>query len=200
MTEKEKNKERLEKKFPGAMNCIKENLKHIGENENREGLLETPYRITKSWEELYKGYQENPTEILGTVFKDDIGELTDEIVMIRKITFYSMCEHHCLPFSGFCHIGYLPNTKVVGASKLVRLVEVFARRMQIQEKLTSQIATTLMDVLQPRGVGVIIVAQHQCMTSRGVKNQTSEMITSAMRGRFKDQPQTRNEFLSLINI
>lgn len=199
MINKQENKDRLNKKYPGAMNHIKEVIKLLGDDPDREGLLDTPYRVVKSWEELYSGYETNPEDILQTVFQDNIGDLTDEIVMARNIHFYSTCEHHMVPFHGVCHIGYLPDKRVVGISKLVRLVEIFARRLQIQEKLTSQIADTLMEELKPQGVGVVIYAQHLCMTSRGVKNHTSEMITSAMRGKFKSQPQTRSEFLMLIN-
>ena len=201
MLDKERNKERLEKKYPNAMNHIKEVLRLVGDNPDREGLLDTPYRVVKSWEELYSGYSEDAKKILGSaIFKDDIGNLTDEIVMVRNIHFYSTCEHHMIPFYGICHIGYLPNKQVVGVSKIVRLVEVFARRLQIQEKLSSQIADALMGELKPQGVGVVIHAQHLCMTARGVKNHTAEMGTSAMRGKFKTQPQTRSEFLALIKI
>lgn len=197
-SDKEKIKDYLNRKYPGGMELIREQLRLIGEDPNREGLIDTPFRVVKSWMELYGGYEQDPVDILGTVFEDNIGDQTDEIVICKNISFQSTCEHHMLPFIGIAHVGYLPDKKVVGISKLVRLVEVFAKRLQIQEKLCSQIADLLMDQLQPQGVGVIIEAKHQCMSSRGVKNSSSSMITSAMRGKFRNQIQTRNEFLSLI--
>ena len=187
----------LEKQFPNAKKYLKEIIKMIGDDPEREGLIDTPYRIMKSWNELFDGYKQNPKDILETTFIDDMDKV-DEIVICKDITFSSMCEHHMLPFYGVCHIGYLPNNKVVGLSKLARLVECFAKRLQIQEKLTNQIADALMDYLEPLGVGVIINAKHLCMAHRGVKNPTSNMVTSAMRGKFKSQIQTRNEFLTLI--
>jgi GTP cyclohydrolase I len=196
--DKDKIKDYLNRKYPGAMELVREQLRLIGEDPDREGLIDTPYRVVKSWMELYGGYEQDPVGILGTVFEDNIGDQTDEIVICKNISFQSTCEHHMLPFTGIAHVGYLPDKKVVGISKLVRLVEVFAKRLQIQEKLCSQIADLLMDQLHPQGVGVIIEAKHQCMSSRGVKNSSSSMITSAMRGKFRDQIQTRNEFLSLI--
>lgn len=198
LSNKEDIKKKLEKKYPGGMDRIRELLSLIGEDPDREGLVDTPYRVIKSWLEMFSGYTEDAKVILGTFFEDDIGDQTDEIIICKNITFYSMCEHHMLPFSGACHIGYLPNKRVIGLSKMARLVECYSRRLQIQEKLTSQIADTLRDELKAEGVGVIIEAQHLCMTSRGVKNPTSLMTTSAMRGKFKLQSQTRNEFLQLI--
>lgn len=192
-------KAELEKKYPGAIDAVTKLLGLIGDDPGREGLKETPFRVVKSWLEIYSGYSEDESK-LNTFFEDNIGVQTDEIVACKNITFYSVCEHHMLPFHGTCHIGYLPGTKVIGVSKLVRLVNLYARRLQIQEKLCSQIADKLVEILEPQGVGVIIEAQHLCMTSRGVKNPTSVMVTSAMRGKFKDQPQTRNEFLSLIKL
>jgi len=189
----------LEKKYPGALKNVENILQVIGEtNPNREGLIDTPYRVVKSWLELFGGYGKNPKDVLGTFFEDDIGDQTDEIVICKNITFHSTCEHHMIPFSGICHIGYLPSRKVIGLSKMARLVDVFARRLQIQEKLCSDIADTMMEVLEPKGVGVIITAKHLCMCARGAKNPTSEMVTSAMRGAFKSQPATRSEFLQLI--
>jgi len=196
--DKEIMKNELERKYPGAMDLIRKQLELIGENPDREGLKDTPYRVVKSWLELFNGYEKDPKQILGTIFEDDIGDQTDEIVICKNISFHSFCEHHIIPFVGTVSIGYLPNKRVVGLSKLARLVEVFARRLQIQEKFCSQIADTLMNELQPQGVGVIIEAKHMCMSARGIKNHSSSMITSAMRGKFKDQLQTRNEFLSLI--
>ena len=194
--DKEIVKKELERKYPGAIKHVREILKLIGDNPDREGLKDTPYRVVKSWLEIYSGYEEDEKK-LNTFFEENIGS-TDEIVICKDITFYSTCEHHMITFNGVVHIGYLPGKRVIGVSKLVRLVEMFARRLQIQEKLCSQIADKLMEILEPQGVGVIIEAQHLCMTARGVKNPTSKMITSAMRGKFKNQPQTRSEFLSLI--
>jgi len=194
---KDDKKEKLDIIFPNAQKYIAEILNMIDFDGNREGLIDTPYRVVKSWLELYKGYSEKPKEILETTFTDNM-EKVDEIVICKDITFSSMCEHHMLPFHGVCHIGYLPDKKVVGLSKLARLVECFSKRLQIQEHLTNQIADSLIKYLAPQGVGVVINAKHLCMSHRGVRNPTSNMITSSMRGKFKDQIQTRNEFLSLI--
>ena len=200
MTDKSEIIKNLEEKYPGAIGNVRSLLSAIGENPDREGLKDTPYRVVKSWLELYGGYSEDPKTIINTFFEEDIGERTDEIIMCRNIQYYSTCEHHMIPFQGMCHIGYLPNKKVIGLSKMARLVECFARRLQIQEKLCSQIADTLMDEMRPQGVGVIITGRHLCMCARGAKNQSSDMITSAMRGKFKTQAATRNEFLDLIKI
>lgn len=167
----------------------------IGEDPNREGLLDTPKRVSKSWKELYKGYSQSPEEILSTVFKDGS---CDEMVILKDIEFTSMCEHHVLPFRGKAHIAYLPNGNVVGLSKLARLVDCFAKRLQIQEKMTQQISNAIDQVLKPKGVAVIIEAHHQCMSCRGVGKQNSIMITSSMLGFFRSEAQVRNEFLSLI--
>lgn len=174
---------------------IRDMLLAIGEDPEREGLLDTPKRVVKSWKELFAGYSQDPKQILGTTFKDGA---CDEMVILRNIEFNSMCEHHMLPFVGVAHIGYLPMGKVVGLSKLARLVECFALRLQIQEKMTSQIADSIVENLQPKGVAVTISAHHQCMSCRGIKKQNTEMITSAMRGAFKDDSKARAEFLSLI--
>lgn len=167
----------------------------IGENREREGLIETPKRVVKSWEKLYSGYAQDPREILGTVFEEGA---CDEMVVLKNIEFYSMCEHHMLPFFGKISIGYIPSQKVVGISKLARLVEVFARRLQIQEKMTAQIADTLMEVLQPKGAMVVAEATHLCMVMRGVEKQQSVMVTSAVRGLFKKDARTREEFMGHI--
>ncbi len=193
---KEEIIEALEEKYPGAIDHVRKLLGIIGDDPNREGLVDTPYRVIKSWLELYGGYNEE--EKLDTVFEEDLLDQTDEIIICKNITFHSTCEHHMLPFSGVCHIGYLPSKKVIGLSKLARLVDMFSRRLQIQEKLCAQIADKLVDLIQPQGVGVIMEAKHNCMLCRGVKNYTASMITSAMRDKFKTQIQTRNEFLSLI--
>ncbi|MGP1580681.1 MAG: GTP cyclohydrolase I FolE [Wolinella sp.] len=168
---------------------------YIGEDRNREGLLDTPKRVVKSWEKLYSGYAQDPREILGTVFSDGA---CDEMVVLKNIEFYSMCEHHMLPFFGKISIGYIPSERVVGISKLARLVEVYARRLQIQEKMTAQIADTLMEVLQPKGVMVVAEAKHMCMVMRGVEKQQSIMLTSAVRGVFKRDSRTREEFMGHI--
>lgn len=190
-------KEALELIYPGAMQKVRELLTIMGEDPDREGLKDTPYRVVKSWLEIYGGYKVKST--LDTSFAETIGEVHEsQIIMCEEIKFYSTCEHHMIPFHGVCHIGYLPNQKVIGVSKLVRIVEYYAKRLQIQEKLTSQIADKILEIIEPQGVGVVIRAQHLCMSARGVKNQDSRMVTSQMRGKFRDQPQTRMEFLSLL--
>ena len=196
-SDKDVIKHELELKYPGAVDHVKAILKLIGDDPDREGLRDTPYRVVKSWLELYN-YDSNLYNIMGTFFEEEIGDQTDEMVICKNISFFSTCEHHMIPFSGLISIGYLPTNKVIGVSKMVRLVEHFARRLQIQEKLGSQIADSMMQYLNPQGVGVIITAKHLCMSARGVKNQTSSMTTSSMRGKFKTQSQTRTEFLSLI--
>lgn len=174
---------------------IKLFLKYIGEDPNREGLLDTPKRVVKSWAELYKGYKQDPKEILSTVFEDGS---CDEMVILKDIEFQSMCEHHVLPFKGKAHVAYLPNGKVVGLSKLARLVDCFAKRLQIQEKMTQQISKEIETHLNPKGVAVVIEAHHQCMSCRGVGKQNSTMITSSMLGLFRDNAIVRQEFLTLI--
>ncbi len=178
-----------------AVDAVKNILLAIGEDPEREGLRDTPDRVVRSWEKLFGGYSQDPVKILGTVFEDGA---CDEIVILKNIKYFSTCEHHIIPFYGDVSIGYVPNGKVVGVSKLARLVEVFARRLQIQERMTSQIADTLMEVLQPKGVMVVCNGQHLCMIARGVEKPTSVMTTSAVRGIFKDNYATRNEFMSLI--
>lgn len=195
---KEQIKEALEIIYPGAMQKVKELIAIIGDDPDREGLKETPFRVVKSWLEIYGGYKKTDT-ILNTTFSEDIGDTDDsQIVMCRNIDFYSTCEHHMIPFHGYCHIGYLPSKKVIGVSKLVRIVEYFSKRLQIQEKLCSQIADFIVKCIEPQGVGVVITAEHLCMKARGVRNATSNMVTSQMRGKFRTQLQTRNEFLHLI--
>lgn len=170
-------------------------LEFIGEDVSREGLLDTPSRIVRSWDRLYGGYNQDPAEILKTTFKEGS---CDEMVILKNIEFYSTCEHHMLPFFGSISIGYLPDKKVVGVSKLARLVECFSRRMQIQERMTKDIADCIMNVLGARGVMVVCEAKHLCMVARGVEKQNSVMVTSAVRGVFKDDAVVRNEFLKLI--
>jgi GTP cyclohydrolase I len=166
----------------------------IGEDPKREGLVDTPSRVVKSWSTLFGGYKMDPKEILERRFSS---EKYDQMIVLRDIEMYSTCEHHMLPFYGKAHIAYIPNGHVVGLSKLARLVECFARRMQIQEKLTQQIADAMVEHTGARGVGVMIEAQHMCMVARGVQKQNSVMVTSAIRGVFKDDPGVRDEFLRL---
>jgi GTP cyclohydrolase I len=169
-------------------------LEYIGENPRREGLQETPERVVRSWKELYAGYAVNPGELLKRDFAPDG---YDELIVCREIDFCSMCEHHLMPFTGRAHVGYLPGQRIVGLSKLARLVEAFARRLQIQERMTEQIASALEEHLQPRGVGVVIEAQHFCMVCRGVKKSRADMLTSSLKGSFRE-PALRSEFLALI--
>lgn len=178
-----------------AKEAVKNVLLAIGEDPDREGLKDTPQRVIRSWEKLYGGYNQDPVKILGTVFEDGA---CDEIVILKNIKYTSTCEHHMIPFYGDVSIGYIPDGKVVGISKLARLVEVFARRLQIQERMTTQIADTLMEVLRPKGVMVVCNGQHLCMIARGVEKPTSVMTTSAVRGVFKTNANTRNEFMELI--
>lgn len=165
----------------------------------REGLRDTPKRVVKSWIELYGGYALDPKKILGTTFKQE-GYAYDEMVLLKDIELYSTCEHHMLPFYGKAHVAYIPNAnRVVGLSKLARLVDCFARRLQIQEKLTNQIADAIVEALQPQGAAVVIEARHHCMCARGVGKQNSAMTTSALRGVFKEKNEVRQEFLRLIH-
>jgi GTP cyclohydrolase IA len=167
----------------------------LGENPERDGLRRTPARVARALEYLTEGYHRDPATVLNdALFETD----SDEMVIVKDIDFYSMCEHHMLPFFGKCHIAYLQQTKVIGLSKLPRLVDVFARRLQIQEQMTHEIACTIEKLIQPMGVGVVVEAQHLCMMMRGVQKQNSYAITSSMRGRFREDPRTRNEFLDLI--
>ena len=166
----------------------------LGLDPEDEGLAETPRRIADMYLELFQGLWQDPRDVLNVTFD----EKHDEMVILRDIPFYSMCEHHFLPFHGQAHVGYLPDGKIVGLSKLARAVEVFARRPQVQERLTGQIADCIEDVLGAKGVGVVISAEHLCMTARGVRKPGSSMVTSAMRGRFRSDMSTRSEFLRLI--
>lgn len=169
-------------------------LELLGENPDREGLLRTPERIAKSLAWLTRGYDMNIAEIVGeAVFE----ERQENMVMVRDIELYSLCEHHMLPFFGRAHIAYIPDGKIIGLSKLARIVDVFARRLQVQERLTEEIAEAICDILKPRGVGVVIEASHLCMMMRGVQKQNSTTITSALRGNFRDDSKTRDEFLRL---
>ncbi|MEX2081505.1 MAG: GTP cyclohydrolase I FolE [Dehalococcoidia bacterium] len=180
---------------PRMLAAINELLLAIGEDPDREGLKETPRRIADMYEEIFGGLRIDPSGYLNVGFE----VAHDEMVILREIPFYSMCEHHFLPFHGYAHVGYVPDGRVVGISKLARVVEAFARRPQIQEQLTSQIAETIMASLEPDGVAVVIEAEHLCMTMRGVKKPGSRMVTSAMRGQFKRSSVTRAEFLALVH-
>ena len=171
-------------------------IRWAGDDPTREGLVGTPDRVVRSYEEFFAGYDEDPGEILKRTFEEVEGY--DEVVALRDIRLESYCEHHMVPIIGKVHIGYLPDKRVVGISKLARVVDAFGHRLQIQEKLTAQIANTLQEVLQPRGVAVVIEAAHQCMTTRGVHKSDVTMVTSRMLGAFRDNGETRREFLSMI--
>ncbi len=178
-----------------TQDLYRELLLRMGEDPNRDGLLKTPERIEKSMAFLTQGYTQDVTEVLhDALFDVDY----DEMVIVKDVEFYSMCEHHMLPFYGRAHIAYVPNGKVIGLSKIPRLVDVFARRLQVQERLTRQVAEAITEAIQPQGVAVIMEAEHLCMMMRGVEKQQSSTVTSAMLGVFKSQLQTRNEFLSLV--
>lgn len=181
--------------IPRIEKAVREILLAVGEDPNREGLLKTPNRVARCYAELMAGLQDNPRRYLKTVFH----ERYDEVVMLRDIEFHSLCEHHLLPFTGRAHVAYLPDGKVVGLSKLARLVEGFARRPQVQERLTTQIADALMEELNPIGAACVIQATHTCMTIRGAKKHGSVMVTSALRGIFKENPSSRAEILTLMH-
>ena len=169
-----------------------------GENPQREGLLDTPRRVVKAYSDWFSGYAEDPHEYLARTFEEVCGY--DELIVLRDIEFESHCEHHMAPIIGKAHVGYLPDGKVVGISKLARVVETFARRFQVQEKMTSQIANCIETVLKPRGVGVVITGAHECMTTRGVHKRGVSMVTSTMLGSFREDARTRAEFLRFIDV
>src|SRR5215212_2470831 len=171
-------------------------IRWTGDDPEREGLVDTPSRVVRAYEEWFAGYKEEPGQLLERCFEEVAGY--DEIVLLRDIRFESHCEHHMAPIIGRAHIGYLPERRVVGISKLARLVEVYAKRLQIQERMTAEIAQTIEQVLKPRGVGVVIEATHECMTTRGVHNRGVSMVTSRMLGAFREHPETRQEFLAAI--
>lgn len=175
---------------------VRRQLELIGEDPDRDGLIKTPARVAASLEWLTRGYETNVADVIGDALFEETHE---SMVMVRDIELYSLCEHHMLPFYGKAHIAYIPNGKIVGLSKLPRVVDVFARRLQVQERLTEQVAQALTDTLQPLGVGVVIEAYHMCMMMRGVQKQNSSTITSAMRGVFRDDHKTRDEFLRLAH-
>ncbi|MGF1632668.1 MAG: GTP cyclohydrolase I FolE [Phycisphaerae bacterium] len=182
--------------IPRIERAVREILAAVGEDPTREGLMGTPNRVARAYGELFAGLYENPRRHLSTVFDEE----HQEIVVLRDIPFHSLCEHHLLPFTGNAHVGYLPNGKVVGLSKLARLVEGYARRPQVQERLTSQIADALHEELDAAGVGVVIEASHTCMTMRGISKPGSKMITSALRGTFRSDPRSRAEFMNLLQL
>ncbi len=177
--------------------AVRTMIRWAGDDPEREGLLGTPDRVARSYEQNFQGYAIDPAAILERTFEEVEGY--DEIVLLRDIRFVSHCEHHIMPIVGRAHVGYLPDKRVVGISKLARIVDAYARRLQIQEKMIAQIANTIEDVLQPQGVAVVIEATHQCMTTRGVHKPGSTMVTSRMLGRFRSDHRTRREFLSLIS-
>ena len=179
---------------PILLEAIRTIIREIGEDPDREGLRDTPERIARMYGELFEGLHMDPVEVLSVGFEEG----HDEMVILKDIPFYSMCEHHFLPFHGAAHVGYLPDGRIVGLSKLARAVEIFARRPQVQERLSSQIADCIETVLGAKGVGVVVQAEHLCMTARGVRKPGTKMVTSAMRGKFRDEDKTRQEFLQLI--
>ena len=184
------DKERLEQ-------ITKELLEIVGEDTNREGLLKTPTRVAKSWEFLSQGYNQDLDEVVnGALFE----EAAKDMVIVKDIEFYSLCEHHLIPFYGKAHVGYIPNGKIIGLSKIPRIIDFYARRLQVQERLTNQIATCIQDLLNPKGVAVIMEGRHFCMLMRGVQKQNSIASTSSMLGTFKEKSSTRNEFLKLVEV
>jgi GTP cyclohydrolase I len=189
MTNKRPSREKAE-------DAVRTLLQWAGDDPGRDGLLDTPARVVRAYEEYFKGYADDPKQILGRSFDETEGY--DEVVVLKDIPFASHCEHHIAPILGKAHIAYLPHSRVVGISKLARLVETFARRLQIQEKMTAQIANSLNDVLQPRGVAVVIEAAHECMTTRGIDKPGVNMVTSTMLGAFREDPSTRREFMAII--
>ena len=186
----EKNKENIKK-------IIKKLLFEIGENPNRDGLINTPARVAKAWDFLTKGYKQDIKALInGAVFEEEY----DQMVLVKDIEFYSMCEHHLLPFFGYAHIAYIPNGKIIGLSKIPRVLDMFARRLQVQERMTQDVAAMLNKILDPKGVAVILEAQHMCMQMRGVEKKNSYMSTSSMHGIFRDDDKTRKEFLDIIKL
>ena len=185
-----KDKKRLEK-------ITRELLGLIGEDSTRQGLIKTPKRVAESWKFLSQGYHQNLDEIINEAIFD---ESAKDMIIVKDIEFYSLCEHHLIPFYGKAHVGYIPNGKIIGLSKIPRIIDFYARRLQVQERLTNQIATCIQDLLNPKGVAVVMEGRHFCMLMRGVQKQNSIASTSSMLGAFKDQSTTRNEFLKLVEV
>ena len=181
-----------------AQKAVRTLIEWAGDNPEREGLVETPKRVVKAYEEFFAGYDEDPEEILRKTFEEVEGY--DEMVLVKNIRLESHCEHHIVPILGKAHIAYIPNNRVVGISKLARIVDAFGKRLQTQETMTAQIANTIEKVLEPKGVAVVVDAAHQCMTTRGIHKPESSTVTSCMRGIFKENPRTRNEFLTFIKL
>lgn len=181
-----------------AEKAVRVLLEWAGDNPDREGLIETPKRVVKAYEQFFEGYGQDPEEVLMKTFEEVEGY--DEMVIVKDIRLESHCEHHMVPILGVAHVGYIPNKRVVGISKLARIVDIFGKRLQTQETMTSQIANTIQKVLDPKGVAVVIDANHQCMSTRGVHKTTSSTVTSAMKGIFKENSVTRNEFLSFVTL
>lgn len=179
-----------------ALAAVRTLIEWAGDDPDREGLLDTPRRVIKAYRELFAGYETDPRDYLERTFEEVGGY--DELVLLRDIRVVSFCEHHMLPFLGKAHVGYLPTDRVVGISKLARVVHGFARRLQIQEKLTAEIAAAIQDILKPKGVGVVIVSEHSCMTMRGVNTPGSRLTTSSLQGVIRDDPRTRQEFFELV--
>ena len=192
-----KKKKNIKPSRQEAEAAVKTLLSFVGENANRPGLLETPKRVVRAYEDWFSGYNDDPKEVLSKTFDELEGY--DEIIMLRDIRIESHCEHHIAPFIGSAHVAYLPNKRVVGISKLARITRIYMKRMQIQEKLTAQIANCIQDVLKPKGVAVVVEAQHQCMTTRGIGAPGISMVTSQLLGKFRTDSSTRREFYSMIN-
>ena len=186
----DKEKKRLEE-------ITKELLGLIGEDSTRQGLIKTPKRVAESWKFLSQGYHQNLNEIINEAIFD---ESAKDMIIVKDIEFYSLCEHHLIPFYGKAHVGYIPDGKIIGLSKIPRVIDFYARRLQVQERLTNQIATCIQDLLNPKGVAVVMEGRHFCMLMRGVQKQNSIASTSSMLGAFKDQSTTRNEFLKLVEV
>ena len=180
-----------------AMKAVKTLIEWAGDDPSREGLIETPKRVVKAYNEFFQGYDQDPEEVLNKTFEEVEGY--DDAVIVRNIRVESHCEHHMVPILGVAHVGYIPNNRVVGISKLARVVDIYAKRLQTQETMTAQIANILDNVLQPKGVAVVIDAGHQCMSTRGIHKTESSTITSRMLGIFRDKPETREEFMHLIH-
>ena len=198
MSEPAKPSEKTEVSREQAEDAVRTLLRWAGEDPQREGLLDTPRRVVKAYRDWFSGYAIDPEEYLARTFEEVCGY--DELIVLRDIEFESHCEHHMAPIIGKVHVGYLPDGKVVGISKLARVVETFARRFQVQEKMTSQIANCIETVLKPRGVGVVVVGAHECMTTRGIHKRGVSMVTSKMLGSFREDARTRAEFLRFIDV